>query len=410
MKEIKLNDEYQVKIFKQDHFGNGIAKIDDVLVFVEDGLTGDICDVMITQVKKSFVRAKIIKIIEKSDDRVEPRCIYYDKCGGCHIMHEDYSRQLEFKQNKVKELFDRYVGIDNVKIFPILSDRQFGYRNKVIFHGNENKLGLYSEKTNEVIHVSKCIIADDKINLIYNNIFKYIKDKSINLKSVMIRVTSTNESMVVFNGDITQDIVNFLEDVSTIYINDKLVKGNLYITEDILGIKFKIYPKSFFQVNYDMMLKMYGLVVDFYKDKKYKNVLDLYCGTGTIGMLVSKYVDYITGVEIEKSSIESALDCVKINNITNMKFLLGKVENYIDTFNNIDSIIVDPPRAGLDKYTIDTILEIKPETIVYISCDPVTLVRDLKLLSQDYNILEIHPIDMFPNTYHVETLCILERK
>ena len=158
-----------------------------------------------------------------------------------------------------------------------------------------------------------------------------------------------------------------------------------------------------------MMLALYNIVSNFYQDKHYHKVLDLYCGTGTIGMLISKYVDQVIGVEVESSSIVSANICKELNHISNISFLEGKVEDKIDSFKEIDSIIVDPPRSGLDKYSIQTILSISPKTIIYISCDPVTLARDLSTLLSNYKILEVHPVDMFPNTYHVETVCILER-
>ena len=157
------------------------------------------------------------------------------------------------------------------------------------------------------------------------------------------------------------------------------------------------------------MKVMYKLVMDFHKDKNYHKVLDLYCGTGTIGMLVSKYVEEVVGVELEKSSIDSANLCKELNNIENIKFIQGRVEDNIDFFKEIDSIIVDPPRSGLDKHTIETILKLSPKTISYISCDPATLARDLKMLLTDYNVLEVHPIDMFPNTYHVENVVFLEK-
>ena len=214
------------------------------------------------------------------------------------------------------------------------------------------------------------------------------------------------------NKDISNDL-EIKSDVDTNKVGNckvhYLIKGKEYIEEEIDKVKFRIFKSSFFQVNYDMMLKLYGLVVDFYKNNKHHNVLDLYCGTGTIGMLVSRYADSVVGVEVEPSSIVAANIASKINNISNITFLEGKVEDKIDLFTNIDSIIVDPPRSGLDIHTVKSILKINPDTIVYISCDPVTLSRDLKLLLDDYNILEVHPVDMFPNTYHVETVCVMEK-
>ena len=409
---LKEKEEYEVIVSKQDHFGRGIVNIDGMFVFIDGALTGDKCKIEINNVKKNYASAKVIRMVESSNDRVIPDCSYYNICGGCHIMHQDYSKQLEFKELKVKELLERFTNLKEFEIYPILAGDCFNYRNKVILHGNGKELGFYKEKTHELLPIKECDITNKRINDIYKKVQCFLVDnKESFINSIMFRITSLDEIMVVVEGNIEEkEFLSYLEDVNTIYINNELVKGNSYILEDIYGIKFKIYPKSFFQVNYDMMLKMYKLVMDFYKDKNYYKVLDLYCGTGTIGMLVSSYVNHVVGVEIEKSSIESALECMKINKINNIEFICGKVEDNIDSFKDIDSIIVDPPRSGLDKYTIDNILKILPKTITYISCDPATLARDLKMLLEKYSILKIHPVDMFPNTYHVENVVFLERK
>lgn len=408
---IKEKNEYEVIISKQDHFGKGIINIDGMFVFIDDAIPGDKCKIIVNDIKKKFANAEIKEMLFPSKDRVTPKCPYFEICGGCHIMHQEYSKQLEFKQNKVKELLERFTNLTEINIYPILSGNCFNYRNKIVLHGNGKELGFYKEKTHEIVPIEECIITNKKINDIYRKVqsfLNYNKDSFINY--IMFRITSLNEVMIVVEGQIdTSKFLSYLKDVNTIYINDKLIKGNFYILEDIDGIKFKIYPKSFFQVNYDMMLSLYKLVMDFYKDKNYYKVLDLYCGTGTIGMLVSNYVNQVIGVEIEKSSIESALECKRLNKIDNIEFICDKVESKIDTFKDVDSIIVDPPRSGLDKYTVDNILKILPKTLTYISCDPVTLARDLKILTEKYNILEVHPVDMFPNTYHVECVVLLYR-
>lgn len=404
--EIKINDEYKVEILKQDHFGRGICRIDDKIVFVENTLSGELCTIKITDIKKKYLNAEVINIEKENNNRQIPKCPYYKDCGGCHIMHEDYQIQLDFKMMKVKELLERNANL-NIKLSDIIYDKEYNYRNKVIFHGDNQKIGFYHNKTHKVIEVTECIITDKRINKIYKNILTYINKKDI--KELMIRTNSSQEVMLDIKGNIKENNLKDL-DVETIYLNNKLIKGTGYITEDILGLKFKIYQTSFFQINYNVMLKMYQKVIDFYKDKNYNKVLDLYCGTGTMGMLISKYVKEVIGVEIEKSSIESALECSKINNIKNISFKEGKVENYIDEFKNIDSIIFDPPRSGLDNHTIEIILKILPKSIIYISCDPATLTRDLNYLKDKYDIIEIQPFDMFPNTYHVENMAVLIRK
>lgn len=410
--DLKINNEYEVTILKQDHFGRGIANINGMFVFVENALPGDRCKIKIKNVRKNFATAIIQEMVIPSKERVNPNCPYYDICGGCHIMHQIYSKQLEFKEQKVKELLEKFTGLKNMNIFPIISKYPFDYRNKIILHGNGKQLGFYQEKTNEVVAIKECIITNRKINEIYKKIQQFQLDNPESMiKKIMFRITSLDEIMIVLEGNLNQEkLLSYLDNINTIYCNNQLIKGNPYILEDIFGIKFQIYPNSFFQVNYQMMLIMYRLVIDFYKDKNYQKVLDLYCGTGTIGMLISPYVNRVIGVEIESSAIESANYCKELNKIENIDFIEGKVEDKIDLFQDIDSIIVDPPRSGLDSYTISNILKISPKTITYISCDPVTLARDLKTLLNEYQLIEIHPIDMFPNTYHVECVCVLKLK
>lgn len=409
---LMVKSEYDVTILKQDNFGLGVAKVENVVVFVSNGICGDVCRIKITALKKNFAYGVIVKMINPSSFRVIPKCPYYEACGGCHIMHENRMMQLKFKEEKVKELLVRFTGRSDIKFYPIIGGDAFYYRNKVIFHGNGSKLGFYKNKSNELVEINECMIVDKDLNKIYQNISDFIKTNSDNsIEEVLLRKSSLGKYLVLIKGNVdSKKIVSKLEMVDTIFINDILIKGKEYIEEEIDKVKFRIFKSSFFQVNYDMMLKLYGLVVDFYKNNKHHNVLDLYCGTGTIGMLVSRYADSVVGVEVEPSSIVAANIASKINNISNITFLEGKVEDKIDLFTNIDSIIVDPPRSGLDIHTVKSILKINPDTIVYISCDPVTLSRDLKLLLDDYNILEVHPVDMFPNTYHVECVSVLHRK
>lgn len=406
-----LNEVYEVKIIKQDHFGNGIAKIDNKLVFVDKALPDDVCKIKITKVKKNYVNGKILEIMESSKIRIDAECPYYDICGGCHIMHEEYKQQLLFKENKVKELINKFTGLSDINYCPIVGKKPFYYRNKVIFHGKNHSLGFYQEKTNDLVPVKECIITNKSLNEVYLKIQSFLNDfPNADIRKVMLRNTSLNEILVAIEGHINKnEILPYLDMATTIYLNNELIKGNGFVTEDILGIKFIIYPSSFFQVNYDMMLVLYGIVIDFYRNNNCLKVLDLYCGTGTIGMLVSKYVNNVIGVEVESSSIKSANICKELNSISNIEFIEGKVEDKIDLFKDVDSIIVDPPRSGLDMHTIDIIMKLNPQSIVYVSCDPATLARDLNILKEKYNVLEVHPVDMFPNTYHVETVCILEK-
>lgn len=410
---LEIGKSYKVIIERQDNFGLGIAKIDGMLVFVERGLPGEEVVIQITDIKKKYARGKVIKIDKSSKFRIGPICPYYESCGGCQLMHENYLGQLEFKREKIRALFERNFKVDSIKFNDIIYGKEFNYRNKVVFHGDGDELGFYKEKTNVLLPIDKCLLADKEINNIYDIVRNYIfENKGEVINEIMIRRTSLNEVMVNIMGNINyQKLIKLFPNcVTSIYFNGKNIYGKKTIREVINDFNFEILPQAFFQVNYQMMNKLYNIIVDYYKKNNYDNVLDLYCGTGTIGILVSPYVKKVVGIEVVEDAIASAKINKKINNIDNIDFRLGKVEKYIDSFSNIDSIIVDPPRSGLDNITIASILKINPYSIVYTSCDPMTLVRDLKILTEKYDIKEANVVDMFPNTYHVECVLILHRK
>ena len=411
LEEIKKHTEYDVTIMKQDHFGDGIAKIGDKLVFVQHGLTGDCCRIVITDIKKTFAVAKIKKMFQASLQRVKPTCPYYEECGGCSLMHQLEKRQLAFKENKVRELFSRFAGISDFEIESISHGRSTDYRNKVVFHGMNNQLGFYRGKSHDLVPIRKCLLVDDEINQVYQQVQNYLATyPNEEMEKLMIRRTNLNETMLVVKGRINQELFcSFLSTLSltSIFLNGKLVSGKPYITEKIFDLQFRILPDAFFQVNYEMMLNLYQKVIDYYRDKHYHKVLDLYSGTGTIGLLLTPYVEEVIGIEVVEDAVQAAKMNQAINQIDNISFIQGKVEDYIEEFKQIDSLVVDPPRSGLDNKTITTILRILPDSIVYVSCDPVTLARDLKRLLSTYQLSHVHLVDMFPNTYHVECVCIL---
>ncbi len=400
----------KVKITDLDNFGRGITRVNDKICFVDKALPMEICEIEIINEKKNYIEATA-NILEESKYRILPICPYYQKCGGCHLMHYDRQSELIYKEEKVYNLIKKIGKLDNVRIKDIAYNNELFYRNKLTLHINKNKIGLYEEKTHNIISINECLITKKEINDIYLKLKEYLKNNKSDLEEVIIRNTTLNETMLSLKGKIDKDsFLKSFSDVTSIYLNNKLISGKEYIEEKINDLVFEIYPTSFFQVNYDMMKVMYNKVIDYYKEHKDLKVLDLYCGTGTIGMLISKYCMSVIGVEVNKEAINSANRCKDKNNIKNIEFYLGKVEDKIDMFSDVDSIVVDPPRAGLDKHSIETILKINPTSIIYISCDPATLARDLCVLKDTYNIKEINPLDMFPNTYHVENVCILERR
>jgi len=398
--------EYEVKITSEENMGRGVGKINDKVVFVSNALKDEIVLVKITEEKKKYSLGIATKILEKSKNRCEPQCKYYDKCGGCHIMHQLYDEQKKFKQNKVKQILEKIGKLTNVKVNELVSNKQFNYRNKAIFHIDGKKIGFYSSKTNEVIDIEECIICDDKINEILKIVKQYLKNTKTNLKELMLR-TSKEDVLISIKGDYDIQLINILKEKSNnIIYNDKVVIGKDYVIQETNGLKFNNSVNSFFQVNKYVTEKLYDYVRKLSNESE--SALDLYSGTGTISLILSNSVKKVTGIEIVKSAIEDAKENARINNIDNVNFILGDVsKEIIKLKNKVDLVVLDPPRSGSDEKTLDKIVELSPQKIIYISCDPVTLARDLKYLTgKNYELKEVTPFDMFPNTYHVECVCV----
>ena len=398
-----------MKIEKLDYYGRGISRSSGKVYFIENALKDEDVSITLLKEKKKYCEAKLKEISNISKDRTEAKCKYYNVCGGCQLMHIKEEKQEEFKKEKVEELLKKFLNY-NKDVNDIVFSKNFNYRNKVVLHVKDNKLGFYKNKTNELIEIDKCLLLNPVINDLISYLKNYIELKDI--EKITIKVgNKTNEVMLIIDGSITY-YQKLLEIVDVLIINEKVMTTKDYITSYIGNKKYIIKRNSFFQVNYDISTRMYNKVKDVIVKKKSKNVLDLYCGTGTIGIYISDVVSKITGIEVVSDAIESANINKKINNVENIEFILGKVEDKLDFIsnNNIDTVIVDPPRSGLHKKVIPILEKISPKTIIYVSCDPITMARDIKLLSNDYELVEVTPYDMFPNTYHVETVCVLKRR
>ena len=399
------------KIEKLDHFGRGIIKKDNDIIFVENALPNDIVDIEITKSKKNIKEAKVINYIERSNIFKDSICPYSNTCGGCNIINLLYQEQLSYKKTKVQELIDKMLKID-IKVKDIISSNQeYNYRNKITIHGDNNKIGLYKKKTNDIVEINECKLVNEKINEILKRIKSYQENNKCQINDLVIKTTSLNESMISIYG--SMDYEHFKKEfnnVKVIIINNQVITKDKYIKERLLDKDFYISNHSFFQVNMNTTNLLYQKVIDLIKDKDYETCLDLYCGTGTITILVSDYINKVYGIEVVEDAISDANRNKELNNKENIEFILGKTEDHIHKFKDIDLVIVDPPREGLDKTTKENIKRIKPKTIVYVSCEPSTLMRDLNDLKEEYNIKEISICDMFPNTYHVESIALLEIK
>lgn len=398
-----------MKIEKLDYYGRGISRSSGKVYFIENALKDEDVSITLLKEKKKYCEAKLKEISNISKDRTEAKCKYYNVCGGCQIMHIKEEKQEEFKKEKVEEILKKFLKY-NKDVNDIVFSKNFNYRNKVVLHIKDNKLGFYKNKTNELIEIDKCLLLNPVINDLISYLKNYIELKDI--EKITIKVgNKTNEVMLIIDGSIAY-YKKLLEIVDVLIINEKVMTTKDYITSYIGNKKYIIKKNSFFQVNYDISTRMYNKVKDVIVKEKSKNVLDLYCGTGTIGIYISDVVSKITGIEVVSDAIEAANTNKKINNVENIEFILGKVEDKLDFIsnNNIDTVIVDPPRSGLHKKVIPILEKISPKTIIYVSCDPITMARDIKLLSNNYELVEVTPYDMFPNTYHVECVCVLKLK
>lgn len=396
-----------IKIESLDHYGRGITRIDGKIAFIENALPGEIIEVKIDNEKKKHIEGSVLNYIEKSNKRIDVECPYYNSCGGCNIMHLTYSDQLKFKQEKIENIAKKYLN-NNVKINDIVNcDNKLNYRNKVTFQVKES-IGFYKNNTYDIINIENCLISDKLIN----NSISYLK--KLNLKEInkITCRTGSNELMIIIETkNINLDISPIKGIAHSIYlkIDNKYIHvfGNKNIYETLDIYKFKISPDSFFQVNINTCLKLYNKIKDYVGNNK--NIIDLYCGTGSIGIFVSEN-NKVIGIEINEFATKDATENKKINNIDNIDFICGDSGKKLNELNfKTDIIIVDPPRSGLNKETINNILKFNAKEIIYVSCDPMTLVRDLNILNEHYNIKEITPFDMFPNTYHIESITYLTK-
>ena len=401
-------ESMEVLIERIDNFGRGLGYIDGKICFVPNALPGETVDVEITYSTKKFIEAKVLNYITKSSDRLNIQCPFYSSCGACQFLNMSIIKENEFKTDKVKNLIKRIGNINTDLVRDCVSVNEYNYRNKATFHVENNKLGYYQEKTNSLVEIDNCLILREEINNTIPKLQEIINFKENNIKEIMVRCgNNTSNLMVNFIGKVKNlDGVEDFFDV--VYVNDKLIIGSTMIS--LIGrFEFKVSPKSFFQVNGKLVENLYDEVLNYCIENKPKNVLDLYCGTGTIGIYISDVVNRVLGIDMSESSINNALDNRELNNIKNVEFVCSKVEDYIDKIiGKHDLVVVDPPRAGLDKKTVEYLKKISSNAIIYISCDPATMARDLSQLSDTYKIESIKPFNMFPKTYHVECVCVLK--
>ena len=388
----------EVKIEKLDNFGNGISHIDNKIVFVKRALPGEIVDIEIYKEKKDLAFAKIVNIIEPSKDRKKPICPYYDRCGGCDFLHTTDEVEKEFKINKAKYLFNR---CDNY-----YETENLNYRNKIVLHSKNGRYGLYQEETNDLVEIDYCYIVDYKIN----EIIKSLKKDNI-WGDFDITIRNFDGDILLFlDGKINNlCFYDTTKIVKTIIVNKQVIVGKGYAYFYINDYKIRLGARSFFQVNLEGLNNIHKIIKKFLDKKEIIHALDLYSGVSLWSILFNKEIKEIDSIEVNEEACLNAKDNILENNINNINIINGKVEDNIDKFKDIDLVITDPPRSGMDKKTIEYLTKINSKYIIYISCNMDTLKRDLDLLS-NYEMVELDLVNMFKKTYHCEVVTILERK
>ena len=453
MEVIKKNNVYTIEITDVTSEGNGVGKINDFVVFVPGTVTGDVAEVTIIKLQKSYAYGKVKNIITPSDKRQEPKCGVFSKCGGCSLMHIKYEHQLEIKKGIINNALKRIGGIDHEADELIGAENPFRYRNKMIFPVGEDKTGktvcgFYRERSHDIIPLDDCFLGCEFNSKILAAVKEYMMECNVKAydekthKGVIRRVFSrvgavSGEIMIVISANsekfsekdvLIEKIRKKSENIVSIILNVNTKKTNLVLGEknkvlfgkdtikDILcGVEYEISPHSFYQINHSQTEKLYAKALEYAEIKKDDVVMDIYCGIGTISLSAAKTAGKVIGVEIVPQAIEDAKENAKRNGIVNAEFYCADAAELVPELikNGVkpDVIILDPPRKGSDEKTLSAITSVSPERIVYVSCNPATLARDLKFLGEKgYNVEKVCGVDMFPETNHVETVVKLCRK
>ncbi|MCK8816049.1 23S rRNA (uracil(1939)-C(5))-methyltransferase RlmD [Natroniella sulfidigena] len=450
-KPIKVGEEIIIELEDLATGGDAVGRVDGFVIFIPGGIPGETVKVEITQVKKSYGRAKIIEVIEQSAERVQPSCQEDEDCGGCQISYLDYQAQLKYKRKIVRDTIERIAKLTEVEVNPVKGmDNPFFYRNKAQFpvamQEEEVITGFYALGTHQLIELDDCRIQHPLINRVIREAIELIEEYEVSiydeqqhqglLRHLVVRVgVCTNQAMLIFvtkdeefpaGVEIATELLERIPELVSINQNinpeetnvvlgrrTKQLVGQDHIIDYIGPIKYKISPLAFFQVNTLQAKVLYDQVVEYAQLSGSERVLDAYCGVGSIALYLARFAKEVWGIEVVEEAIKAAKENAELNGIDNCKFKVGKVRNVLPRLKEElkpEVIVVDPPRKGCHQEVLATFAELEPERIVYVSCDPASLARDLKYLTEvGYQVEEIQPVDMFPQTFHVETVVVLEK-
>ncbi|MDG0826165.1 23S rRNA (uracil(1939)-C(5))-methyltransferase RlmD [Staphylococcus equorum] len=453
MNAIQKNEIIEGKVIDLTHEGHGVVKLDRYPIFVPNALINETIEFKVIKVKKNFAIGKLLEIKKESEERVEPPCVYYHKCGGCQLQHMTYQAQLNMKKEQVVNLFHRKADFKDTIIHDTIGmDNPWFYRNKSqvpVGKNNENKVitGFYRQRSHDIIDMDECLIQDNMHQDVLNQLKLWFNELNISIynerkkqglmRHVVIRTGHhSRELMVVFvtNGKkfkqsdvLTEKLVAAFPEIVSVKhnVNDthsNVIMGEtsytLYgkdeIQDTLSDVTFKISDQSFYQINSIQTEKLYQRAIEYAELKGEETILDTYCGIGTIGLYMAPKAQHVYGVEIVPEAIADAKQNATLNQFENTTFVCGKAEEVILKWKaqgiKPDVVMVDPPRKGCDETFLETLLELNPRKIVYISCNPSTQQRDAQQLAQQYKLTQITPVDMFPHTTHVETVAQFERR
>ncbi len=461
--KIRKRDILELSIEKMAYGGQGIARLDGFVIFVKGAIPGDRLKAQVFKKKKGYAEARLLDLIEPSPDRIQPPCPYVGYCGGCQWQILSYERQLEYKKEQIAESMSHIGAMKDIVVHDVIpSENRFAYRNKMEFSFSDRRwflpneldkketeggfaLGLHVPGTfSKVIDIDTCLLHQDKGNQILREVKEYVKGSGIPVYGIKSHVgywrflairysTAFDEWMVnIVTSEDRPDVVKPLADallskignIKSVVNNitqskaavavgesERIVAGEKYIEDKIGAFNFQISSNSFFQTNSLGAASLYQTVLNYAEFSGNEKVLDLYSGTGTIPIFLADKVSAVTGIEISESAVRDARkNCIN-NGIRNCDFICGDMREKLSSISQEpDALIIDPPRAGMHKDVLAKVLALSPEKIVYVSCNPATMARDIGQMIRDYEVVEIQPVDMFPHTYHIEAVAKLRHR
>ena len=461
--KIRKHDILELRINKMAYGGQGIARLDGFVIFVKGAIPGDRLTAQVFKKKKAYAEARMLELIEPSPDRIQPQCPYAGFCGGCQWQNLRYERQLDYKKEQVWESMDHIGAVKNFVVHDVIpSEKMFAYRNKMEFSFSDRRwflpnelhkrktegdfaLGLHVPGTyNKVIDMDACLLQEEKGNQILREVKTYVKACGIPVYGIkthegfwrflvirhstafdqwMVNIVTSEDRPDAVQpladilrrniGNITSIVNNITQSKAAVAVgeSERIVAGEKYIEDKIGAFNFQISSNSFFQTNSLGAQRLYQTVLNYAEVNGNERVLDLYSGTGTIPIFLADKAGSVTGIEISESAVQDARKNCKNNGINNCDFICGDIRKKLSAITRKpDTLIIDPPRAGMHKDVLAKVLDLSPEKIVYVSCNPTTMARDIAQMIPGYEVLEIQPVDMFPHTYHIEAVAQLRRR